>query len=171
MQWKKKDIRWKLKQYSDVVVPEDEAVDVFKSKMLQLGRRVRLGDKEKHGLRFVYLKSHLVKLNWFQKIVERASSIIDPDGHKERVQARKDHHVQWDNKHLKVSRQWMHEMGGVKVGENDAEEGGEFWRNIWRDWATLTGRGGGSKVLFAARVTRLPPAPLSYPAITFSRIH
>lgn len=71
LQWRKKDIKWKLQQYSDVVVPEDEAVDVFKSKMLAIGSRIRLGDKDRHGLRMVYIKSHLHKLTAWDKIQVR----------------------------------------------------------------------------------------------------
>jgi len=54
---------------------------------------------------------------------DRINATIDPDSQKIILQKRKDFHVQWDNKHLKVTRQWMHEIAGVTIGEDGEGEG------------------------------------------------
>ncbi len=110
IQWRKRDVSWTLKRYEDVVVSTNEDVDVFTKKMIVFGARLRLGDKEKHGMNFYTVINPVKKLSLVEKLKDRINSSLDPERQRNIIQERKEAAENWNAKHIRLNRQWMYNM-------------------------------------------------------------
>jgi hypothetical protein len=126
LKWRKKDIVWNLKRFEAVVMPVDTDIDVFgKNKLVSIGSRLRLGEKERHGLLFYTVVDPNKKMTFMDKLKDRIKSKVDPEGQRAIEDKRKADKETWNPKHVALNRQWMPELtegGGGKLG-TDVEEG------------------------------------------------
>jgi len=124
VKWRKKDIVWNLKRFEDVVTPVDSNVDVFGKKLMKIGARLRLGDKERHGLLFYTVVDPMQKVTWADKMKDRINAKMNAEKQKTVVEERKKQQDEWNNKHVRLNRQWMPELtegGGGLSGTNEEE--------------------------------------------------
>jgi len=127
LRWKKKDIVWHLKRFENVVKPISGDVDVFggKKPLLRIGSRLRLGEKERHGLLFYTVIDPIKKLTFADKIRDRVTATLDKTGQKATLEQRRLDKEAWNSKHLRLDRQWMLDLtdGGGGPEGTIAEEG------------------------------------------------